>query len=87
MTPNDLIDSKPREGPPATGDEHGSHRSLTSRVIDHSLKDLSGLLPKRTDAPLVAFAVQPDAWLGAEIEVFDAEVGDLLDSCARVVEQ
>ena len=55
--------------------------------LDHSLKDLCRLLPERTDSPLIAFAVEPDTRLRAEIEVFDAEIRDFLDSGAGVVEQ
>jgi len=55
--------------------------------LDHSLKDLCRLLPERTDPPLIAFAVEPDTRLRAEIEVFDAEIRDFLDSGAGVVEQ
>ena len=56
----------------------GSSRSLSSS---------RGLLPQRAGPPFVAFAVQADGRVLAEVEVLDAQVGGFLDARAGVVEE
>ena len=55
--------------------------------LEQLLERAGGLLPERAGSPFVAFAVQANGGVLAEVEVLDAEIGGFLDAGAGVVEE
>ena len=88
VSADDLVDAEASEGTFAAGDEDGHHGGwLRPSGLEHVPQQLSRLRPEGTAAPLVALAVEPDTGLVLQVEVRDAQVGDLLHASAGVVEQ
>ena len=85
---HDLVDAEACEGTLAAGHEDG-HRSRWRGPsgLEQVLQQLSRLRPEWTGPPLVTLAVQTDTGLALQVEVRDAQVGDLLHAGAGVVEQ
>ena len=61
----------------------GVERRLSQQPRDR----VDGLRPERADPPFVALAVQAHPRLRPQVEMLDAQVGDLLHAGAGVVEQ
>ena len=85
---DDLVDAVAGERLPAGGEHRGRRaRAVAVLGLEQLLERAGGLLPERAGAPFVAFAVQADGRVLAEVEVPGAQVGGLLDAGAGVVEE
>jgi hypothetical protein len=51
------------------------------------LQQFGGFWPDRGHPPFVTLAVQPNATCAVEIDVSYAQIGNLLDTCARVEQE
>lgn len=86
MPTYDLVNAEAGQRDIVPRAEHGAAGSTRWSVLLQQLSQLRGRLrPQRADPPFIAFAMQTDPRLGAEVEVLGPKVGRFLYPRAAVI--
>jgi hypothetical protein len=86
MAPDDLVDAKASQRPTSPRREHRGVKMVGSPLISQALELAHRLFPQRTGPPLVTLTVEARS-RSLQIEIGYSQVRDLLDPCARVVQE
>jgi len=87
MAADEFVDAEARQRAMVVGAEDRRVGRGGALGGEEELKLAGRFRPERAGAPLVALAMEADARRGAEVEVSRAQITDLLDACARIVEE
>src|SRR5918995_5612402 len=87
MAPDDLVEAETGERTGTMrGEERPGRRRRRGRLSEQPGDRVDGLRPERANPPFVALAVEAHPWLRSQVEMLDAQVGDLLHARAGIIE-
>ena len=86
MTPHDLVDAEAGERPAVRREDRVS-AWVGDSATGGACSVAGCLVPEWACSPFVALAMQANQWVVTEIEVFNAQIGGLLNACSGVVEE